>query len=188
MQHQSTAWDHEKKYPDWTAELGDEGEEEGDDEGDHDEGDELEEIDIPDMVDTSSDDNDSEDEGEELEEEWEEEIDPDEVLARQILDLVSTKQMTQKGCDLVLKMFKQRWESSNMESAEHLPSSFYMVKKIADARSQLLDDPDDNSRLVDLCPYDHCAYDGDLAQETKCPNPKCQAPRCFFFSFCVINI
>ena len=67
-----------------------------------------------------------------------------EILARQVLDLVSTRQLTQKGCDLAMKIFGQYNEAVEGEN-EGMPTSYYMVKKLADARSSLLDNAEDTS-------------------------------------------
>ena len=86
-----------------------------------------------------------------------EETAANEILCRQILELVATKQMTQRGCDLLLQVWKQYNEKEEADPAS-MPTSFYMVKKMADARGSLVHDPEDSSRLVDLCPEDHVAY------------------------------
>ena len=118
---------------------------------------------------------DSESESEE-EEELELEDCPLEQFSRQIIQLVATNQLSEKGASYALKATQQYFDSvqENVPDDEKLdvhtsfPTTYYMLKKIADNRSNLLDNP--NDVLLDVCPNgDCCVFDGTLADATSCP-------------------
>jgi hypothetical protein len=128
----------------------------------------------------SDDSDDSDDESEEEDEELDECA--VEQFSRQILSLVATNQLSEKGATFALKATHQYLKSvqKNVPDEEKvdfhcaLPKTYYMLKKIADNRSQLLDNP--NDVLLDVCSSgDCCVFDGALADATSCP--VCGTPR-----------
>lgn len=123
MQIQGTAYYHERKYPAAPPEQ------DLDDDDDKDQSPEPE-APIPDV--------DEEDEEDDFKDfffpDEDPAVGPTEVLCRQVLELVSTKQMTQKGCDLMLKMLAN-FHSNEDADPETLPPSFYLAKKLADIQS-----------------------------------------------------